>query len=280
MKTNLVRDLVTLATVFAITAGSAQAQITISSQAEGFLGSTKTQVTTAHNGSTQLSFDATGVDKLVVVFATESGFNNRTTTAMTMSFNGVAMTQAIFQNSPLTDPTSPVNDNGAISIFYLDDPFQGAANFSTTQTHTGGGSNGGWVSVFGLTGTLDGLGAVNGTSYNGAGTYSTSITTTGNDSLVIAGIQNSGANNSSGSANVVGPLTLGNEGIWGSNWGQGASGYQFVTTSGTNITPTFTTGNGAYRDVAAVEFLAIPEPSSFALMGLGLGALYVLRRRH
>lgn len=73
-----------------IVAGQAlAAPITIVNEVGGFLGSTKTQVTTTHNGTTQISYDATGIDKLVVVFATESGFNNNTVTSMTMKFNNV-----------------------------------------------------------------------------------------------------------------------------------------------------------------------------------------------
>ncbi len=59
---------------------------------------------------------------------------------MTMSFNSVAMDLAIFQQV-LPDPL--LNDNGALSIFYLDDPFQGSATFTAGVTTTGGGPNGG-----------------------------------------------------------------------------------------------------------------------------------------
>jgi hypothetical protein len=38
-------------------------------------------------------------------------------------------------------------------------------------------------------------------------------------------------------------------------------------------------GGGGVFQGYTVDFTAIPEPSSFALMGLGLGALYLLRRR-
>lgn len=257
----------------------ANAAIVIESQVEGWLGSDRAQVTTTPGGTTQVSFDATGLDKLVVVFAAESGFNNNTTTALTMSFNGVSMTQAIFQQSY---PNPIANDNGAIAIFYLDNPFQGAANFSTTQTHTAGGSNGGHVSILGLTGTADGVGAVNGTSYTGGtAPWSTTLTTTGADSLVIAGFQNSGANNAGttlATPTAGSGFTLSNNGNWNTNWAAAASAYRLVDTSGTNVTPAFEGGgSGTYRDVAAVEFLAIPEPSSLALVALG--GLALLRRR-
>jgi hypothetical protein len=265
---------------FALTAAPVDAAITIAGGTPtiGFLGSNKAQVTTTHNGTTQVSFDATGADKLVVVFASESGFNNTSVTSMSMSFNGVAMTSAIFQQ---TLPNPILNDNGALAIFYLDDPFQGAATFTAGLTTTGGGPNGGFVSIFGLAGTADGVGAVGGTSHvdvvsgNNVGT---SITTTAADSLVIAGIQVSGSNNVSGSIpTAVSPLTLGNNGSWGSNWGHGASGSQAVALSGTAITPTFVSGTSKYVDVAAVEFQVIPEPAA-ALLG-GFSLLALLRRR-
>jgi hypothetical protein len=258
----------------------ASAAITlVGAPVEGFLGSTKTQVTTVHNGTTQISYDATGADKLVVVFATESGFNVQSATSMSMSYNGVAMTVGRFQQ--YLPPPALTNDNGAVAIFYLDNPFQGAATFTAGSTFTGGGANGGHVTILGLAGTQDGIGAVAGTSTSartGSPNVSTTITTTGADSWVIAGIQNSGANNVTGSIPAaIAPLTLGHNGAWGSNWGHGASGYQEVAVSGTTITPEFSTGTGPYVDVAAVEFLAVPEPAA-ALLG-GLGLLALLRRR-
>lgn len=264
----------------ALAAGSsAHAAITIASQVEGWLGNTKTQVTTTPSGTTQVSFDATGLDKLIVVYAAESGFNNNTVTNLTMSFNGVAMALGRFQQA---FPNPIVNDNGAVAIFYLDNPFQGAANFTAGFAATAGGANGGHVSILGLTGTADGIGVVNGTSYTGGtAPWSTTLTTTGSNSLVIAGFQNSGANNAGttlATPTAGSGFTLSNNGNWTSNWASAASAYQLVDTSGTTVTPAFEGGgSGTYRDVVAVEFLAIPEPSS-ALLG-GLGVLALLRRR-
>jgi autotransporter-associated beta strand protein len=253
------------ALAFAMGLGAANAQIAVVNQVEGFLGSTKTQVTTTHNGTTQVSYDATGIDKLVVVYASESGFNNQSVTSLSMSFNGVPMTLARFQQ---TFPSPIPNDNGAVAIFYLDDPFQGAATFTAGFAATSGGANGGHVSIIGLTGTADGVGAVAGTSHvdvvNG-NNVGTSITTTAANSVVIAGIQVSGQNNVTGGfPTAVSPLTLSNNGGWGSSnaWAHAASGYQSVPAIGTTITPTFVSGTSKFVDVAAVEFTA-PVPTQY-----------------
>jgi autotransporter-associated beta strand protein len=241
------------------------AQITIKggSPTVGFLGSNKAQVTTTHNGSTQVSYNATDVDKLVVVYAAESGFNAQSVNSLTMQFNGVPMTLARFQQS---FPSPIPNDNGAVAIFYLDNPFQGSATFTAGFSATAGGANGGFVSIYGLQGTAPGIGAVAGTTHVdvvSGNQVGTSITTTGPDSLVIAGIQVSGQNNVSGSIpSAVTPLTLGNSASWGSNWAHGASGYRTVADGGTTITPTFTSGTSKFVDVAAVEF-TVPVPTLY-----------------
>lgn len=259
---NTTKKLACLAVGLCLTQVS-HAQINIVNQVEGFLGSTKSQVTTTHGGTTQVSFDATGIDKLVVVYTAESGFNNQSVTSLSMSFNGDPMTLARFQQ---TFPSPIPNDNGAVAIFYLDNPDQGAFNFTAGFSATSGGANGGHISILGLSGTADGVGAVAGTSHvdvvNG-NNVGTSITTTAANSLVIAGIQVSGSNNVSGSIpTAVSPLTLSNNGSWGSNWAHGASGYQTVALTGTTITPTFVSGTSKYVDVAAVEF-TVPVPTQY-----------------
>jgi hypothetical protein len=260
----------------ALAAGSsAHAAITIvGTPTRGFLGSNKSQVTTAHNGSTEVSFDASGTDKLVVAIGSESGFGGNSVTNMSLSFNGEAMTRAVFAND-----RSAAGDSGGLAIFYLDNPFQGASTFTFGFTATGGGANGGIASIYGLAGTVDGVGNTGKSSLTqaSAGNVSTSITTSGADSWVFAAVQNSGTNNSAGTPSIVAPLTAGHSGFWGTQWGGLASGTQTVSTSGSSLTPTFSTNAGNNIQVAAVEFLAVPEPSS-ALLG-GLGVLALLRRR-
>lgn len=264
-----------VALAFAI-AVPAQATISIMSQTQGFLGSDKSQVTTTHNGATVVNFDATGVDKLVVAIGTESGFNNQAVTSLNLAFNGVPMTLAAFDNTHQGG-----FDGGIGAIFYLDNPFQGPANFTVGATTTGGGLNGGLVSIFGLQGTLPGIGAAEATHHTqqSAGPVSTSLTTTGNDSLVIAMVQNSGTNNAAGTPSALAPLTQVHSGFWGNQWGSVASGFQEVAAAGTTVTPTFQTNAGGNIRVVGVEFLAIPEPSKAMLMGLGTLLLAARRCR-
>jgi len=243
---------------------SANAAIVIVNQVEGFRGNNKSQVTTSHNGTTQVSYDATGVDKLVVAIGTEWGFNNQKVTSVGVTFNGVALTQAVQDNYAPPGSAPYSNDGGYAGIFYLDDPFQGAANFSLTTTTTGGGPNGGHVSIIGLSGTADGVGntGANWTSQGSAGNVSTSVTTSFNNSLVIAAAENSGSNNGAGTPNAVGTLTLSNNGQWGSSggWAGVASGHESVPISGTTITPTFSTNAGGSIHVVAAEFKEASAP--------------------
>lgn len=249
---------------FATAAPPASAEITIISQAEGFLGSDKTKVTTAHNGAILLDYNAAGVDKLVVAVGTESSFNNNTATVTGVKFNGIALTQAVQENAR----TNTSYDGGTAAIFYLDNPLQGSATFTVSATTSGGGLNGGWVSIIGLSGTSPGVGltAASWFTQAAAGNVATSLTTSAGKSLVVAMVENSGRQNGAGTPAAVSPLTLSNNGSWGSQWGSGASGYQFVPLSGTTITPTFNTNAGGNIHVIAAEIKAseIP-PNAYAV---------------
>jgi hypothetical protein len=284
-KRHIPRTIATLA-AFAMAVSSAQATITFVNTAEGFLGSNKTQVTTTHNGATQVLFDATGADKLVFVLATESGFNNQAVTSANVSFNGVQMLLGVQENTHVPgvagDPETR-KDGGIAALFYLDNPFQGVGTFTVGATTTGGGLNGGWVSIIGLKGTLDGIGNTGATwhTQTSSGNVSTSLTTSGNDSLVIAAIENSGTPNGAGNPGptALAPLTLLDNGFWGSQWGSGASAFQQVALGGTTLNPTFLTNAGFNIHVIAAEFLAVPEPSVAMTLALGLLGLALRRRR-
>jgi autotransporter-associated beta strand protein len=230
--------------------GHISAEITLVSQAKGYLGSDRTKITTTSGGSTLLSYDATGVSKLVVAIGFESGFNGNSATVTGVKFNNVALTQAVQENT--FGNTS--YDGGTVAIYYLDNPFQGAATFTFSYTTSGGGPNGGFASILGLSGTGSGIGNTSKNWYTQAapGNVSTSITTTAFGSMVIAAVENSGRNNGAGTPTAISPLTLGDSDNW-SNYGSVASGYQLVPDAGTTITPTFNTAAGGNIHVAAVE---------------------------
>ncbi len=231
---------------------SANAEITIVNPSGGFLGNNRAQVTTTHDGTMEVTYDATGVDKLVVSLGAESGFNNNQVTNLGVSFNGVAMTRAVFGNTRgLT-----TNDCGGAAIFYLDNPPEVVGTFSVTFASTGGGANGGRVAIVGLAGTEPGVGNTSASwaTQETAGNVSTSLTTSAVNSMVIAMVQNSGTNNGAGTPNIVAPLTLINNGFWGSQWGSAATGYQALPAPGTTVTPTFSTNAGGNIQIIAAEF--------------------------
>jgi hypothetical protein len=211
-----------------------------------------------------LTYNASGVEKLVVAVGTESGFNNNTATVTGVKFNGIALIQAVQENAR----TNTSYDGGTAAIFYLDNPFQGSATFTVSATTSGGGLNGGWISIIGLSGTSPGIGltAANWFTQAAAGNVSTSLTTSAGKSLVVAMVENSGRQSGAGSPTAVTPLTLSNNGSWGSQWGGGGSGYQFVPASGTTITPTFNTAAGGNIHVVAAEFKAsVIPPNAYAV---------------
>ena len=86
---------------------------------------------------------------------------------------------------------------------------------------------------------------------------SVTLTTSGENSLLIAALENSGNPNGSGTAVANVPMTSVASGFWGSQWGSHASGYLQVSTPGM-VTPTFSTNIGANFsiNVVAAEFLA------------------------
>ncbi len=238
---------------------TANGGITIVSQAEGFVDSTKTKFATTHLGTTLLSYDATGADKLVIAIGTEAGFNGQSINVTGLTFDGVAFTQIV-------EERTRSGDGGTAEIWYLDNPFQGSGTFTFTYASGGGGVNGGHVSIIGLSGTAAGAGGIGATAaaWTNVGPVTSRITTTANGSLVVALVENSGTPNAAGTPNVQAPLTLGNNGSWGSQWGGTASGYQFVPVVGTTITPTFTANTGAGYSIhtVAVEFKA-PVPTQY-----------------
>ncbi|MBL9134089.1 MAG: autotransporter-associated beta strand repeat-containing protein, partial [Verrucomicrobiaceae bacterium] len=89
------------------------------------------------------------------------------------------------------------------------------------------------------------------------------LTTSASNSLVIAGLQNSGNGNSAGTPTANAPLTQSASGNWGSQWGSLAVGHIQVASPGT-VTPIFTTSTGGSYSInaASIEVLAETQPLS------------------
>lgn len=193
------------------------------------------------------AFDADGADKLVVVASTEHSFNNGDGRVIEVRYNGSLLTEAVQEDA------GP--DRGAAAIFYLDNP--GPIGVGTIEV-SASNPNGGLGAAYTLTGSSPGVGVT--ASATGDSVNSVALTTAGDNSVVIAVIDNAGNPNSAGSPTATSPLTPVSSGSWGSNWGGHASGWQEVS-SPSAITPTFSTNTGAgYNiNIAAAEFLAAPN---------------------
>ncbi|MBE7495144.1 MAG: autotransporter-associated beta strand repeat-containing protein [Verrucomicrobiaceae bacterium] len=194
------------------------------------------------------AFDAATADKLVVVIAMENA-NNDPCMCYGVRYNGIQMIEAVQQTGG--------NADGTIAIYYLDNP--GAVG--TGITVSGYNPNGGLGVAYALTGTAPGFGAINGRRGNGI--TQVPLTTSASNSLVIAGLQNSGNGNSAGTPTANAPLTQAASGNWGSQWGSLAVGHIQVATPGT-VTPIFTTSTGGSYSInaASIEILAETQPLS------------------
>jgi len=257
VRTRAVLAFTVLAAALPVAAAGGTSAISIVSTTKGYLGSDKTQVATAHNGTTLVTYDARGVNKLVIAIGTEASFNGKSIDVTGLTFNGTGFTQIVQERTLF-------GDGGTAEIWYLDNPYQGTGTFSVSTVSGGGGANGGVVAIIGLAGTAygaAGIGDSDAANYSVA-PITSSITTTADDSLVIAMVENSGTPNSAGTPSVNSPLTLIANGSWGNQWGGVAAGYQFVSNSGTTVTPTFTTNNGgtyAIHTVAAEFIPGVPH---------------------
>lgn len=194
------------------------------------------------------TFDAATADKLVVVLGMEHS-NNDPCMIYGVRYNGVQMIEAVQQTGG--------NADGTIAIYYLDNP--GAVG--TGITVSGYNPNGGLGVAYALSGTAPGFGTSN--SRLGNGITQVPLTTSANNSLVIAGLQNSGNGNSAGTPTANAPLTQSASGNWGSQWGSLAVGHIQVATPGA-VTPIFTTTTGGSYSInaASIEVLAETQPIS------------------
>ena len=191
------------------------------------------------------AFDAIDTDKLVVAIGTEHAFNNGEGHVLEVRYAGQIMNEVIQEDA------GPAN--GAVAIFYLDQP--GPIGNGTIEV-SASNPNGGIGVAYALSGTADGYGASHSATGNTAN--SVSLTTAGENSLLIAALENSGTPNGSGTPSANAPLTPFASGFWGSQWGGFASGAMEVSTP-SQVTATFSTvGGGNYSiNVVAAEFLAL-----------------------
>jgi autotransporter-associated beta strand protein len=196
------------------------------------------------------TFDAGTADKLVVVVSTEDKNNGGTGYVYDIRYNGKTMTEVIQESAG--------NGNGAAAIFYLDNP--GPRGTGTLEV-SADLPNGGIGAAYALSNTMPEFAVTS--SRTGTAANSVSLTTAGQNSVVIAVLANSGNPNNAGTPTANTPLTQRSSGSWGSGWGSHASGFQSVATP-TTITPTFTTssGSGYSINIAAAEFPAqLPQPN-------------------
>jgi hypothetical protein len=191
------------------------------------------------------SYDASASDKLVVILATESGNDTTVQDITGVQYNGTPLTRAV-QSNGATGPLSGT----ATAIFYLDSP--GSAGAITWTKSVGGASTSGTgrATIYALSNTAPGVGAVGSSSVAG-GFVNTSV----GGSLVIAGLGD-GGQNAIGNFATLGtpdaPLTQTHSAVWGANdWGSFASGHGFVATP-TVVPASFThAGDVRLKAVAA-----------------------------
>ena len=213
-----------------------------------------------------VAFDASSSDKLVVVATAEHGFNNTNGTVNGVTYNGQALTAALER-----DPVTNGSDITYTSIWYLDNP----GSFAGTGEIQVAAVNREIVTVLALSNTLADFGA---TATGNQGDLSIGLTTTAANSLVVANLGMGGNGNTGNTDNTdtTSPLLEVAAPKDASNWLGHVTGQQEVAAAGAN-TFAFTTDQGGGYVPIAVEFLAVPEPSSLAF--LGLGGLALLRRR-
>lgn len=225
-----------------------------------------------NNGSDPIigTFDASGSDKLVVVVTGEHGWpNNVGGNCSGVTYDGVALTQAVDRNPIIITDDPYLVDQTYNDIWYLDNPATSTGEIIASVTTRGN------VTVFGLSGTLPGVGA---TAISPGDSKSVDLTTTAADSIVIASHGMGGYGNTADVNNVDAdsPLIETSAQENGSTWDGHVTGYALVASAGPG-TYSFTGGTLEGSHTIAAEFTAIPEPATMGL--LAIGGLALLRRR-
>lgn len=216
---------------------------------------------TTYQGGTSISFsfsglDLTGGDKLVVTIgaqSTNAGLTNGVRVWSSVTFDGQAMTKA----ARFGCYGSTENSQYQSGIYYLDDLTGLSASSNLTISASTLAVRGASATAWVLSGTAAGHGAGNGSL--GA---STSLTTTSDDSWVIAHATVAGTTAPTAQAPLTAGLTVVNPYNGSSQTGNG-TGTQTVTTAGSSLTPSFDIG----ATTVAAEFLAGNLSPSVSLSG-------------
>ena len=218
-------------------------------------------------GASELgTFNANGVDKLVVTVGGEGNSNGAESNLVTsVTYGGVPMNKVVDRYG---------GGNRGNSMWYLDDvSVTGEFVITFAQSQSGLG-----FAAYALNGTLAGTAAATASTTANTATagynadMTMSITVPGE--FVIAALARNNFDDGGGQG-VVAPLT---QLFYATSTdGSSAAGaYQFVPAAGT-VTPTIYNLTNGVGSVIAASFQPVPEPSCAAL--LTLGALGLTRRR-